>query len=153
MFHKEYTAIRKDMIEKSYAVKIPEFQLICQDGKLWYVPHHGVYHPQKGTLRVVFDCTASYKGTSLNNELIQGPDLANSLMEVLLRSREEEVAVMAENEVMYHQVKVTEEDTDLMHFLWWPESASEQDMVEYKMTVHLFGATSSLPATVNSVFV
>lgn len=36
------------------------------EGKIWYLPHHGVVHPQKGNLRVVFDCRAEFKGTSLN---------------------------------------------------------------------------------------
>lgn len=73
----------KDMIEKGYTVRVPENQLNCQDGKLWYVPHHGVYHPQKKKLQVVFDCGARFQGTLLNNELLQGPDLANSLVGVL----------------------------------------------------------------------
>lgn len=38
---------------------------------------------------------------------------------------------------MYHQVRVPEEDTDL---LWWPEGDLTDEM--YKMVVHLFGATS-----------
>lgn len=50
---------------------------------------------------------------------------------------------MADIKAMYYQVKVPEEDTDLMCFLWWPEGNIEHDMEEYKMTVHLFGATSS----------
>ena len=34
-------------------------------GKVNYVPHHGVYHPKKpDKIRVVFDCSASYAGTS-----------------------------------------------------------------------------------------
>lgn len=143
VFYQEYSDFMKDMIEKGYAIRVPENQLKCQDGKVWYVPHHGVRHPQKKKLRVVFDCGASFHGTSLNDELLQGPDLANSLVGVLTRFRKEEVAIMADIEAMYYQVKVPEEDTDLMRFLWWPEGNIEQDMVEYKMTVHLFGATSS----------
>lgn len=50
---------------------------------------------------------------------------------------------MADIEAMYYQVKFPEEDTDLMRFLWWPQGDIEQDMEENKMTVHLFGATSS----------
>lgn len=50
---------------------------------------------------------------------------------------------MADIEAMYYQVRVPEEDTDLLRFLWWPEGDIRQDMVEYKMVVHLFGATSS----------
>lgn len=142
-FHQEYTEFMEDMIDKGYAVRVPKDQLNHQNGKVWYIPHHGVYHPQKRKLRAVFDCAASFQGTSLNSELLQGPDLANSLVGVLTRFRKEEVAIMADIEAMYYQVKVPEEDTDLLRFLWWPEGDIEQTMVEYKMTVHLFGATSS----------
>ena len=142
-FHQEYNAFMSDMISKGYAVKVPEEQLSKQDGKVWYVPHHGVYHPQKKKLRVVFDCAARFQGTSLNDELLQGPDLANSLIGVLLRFRQENVAVMADIEAMYHQVRVPEDDINLFRFLWWPDGDTGQDMVEYQMTVHVFGATSS----------
>lgn len=50
---------------------------------------------------------------------------------------------MADIEAMYYQVTVPEDDTNLMRFLWWPEGNIEQNMEEYKMTVHLLGATSS----------
>ena len=57
---------------------------------LWYIPHHGVYHPKKpDKLRVVFDCSAEFQGHSLNRHLLQGPDLTNSLVGVLCRFREE----------------------------------------------------------------
>ena len=50
--------------------------------------------PEK--LRVVFDCAAQCNGVSLNDRVLQGPDLTNNLMGVLLRFRELEVAVMAD---------------------------------------------------------
>lgn len=59
-------------------------ELGCSDGKVWYIPHHGVYHPVTQKLRVVFDCGASYKGTSLNEQLLQGPDLTSSLVGVII---------------------------------------------------------------------
>lgn len=46
------------LLEKGYAVKVPETQLARQDGRVWYIPHHGVYHPQKKKLCVVFDCAS-----------------------------------------------------------------------------------------------
>ena len=69
-------------------------------------------------VRVVFDCPAVFHGTSLNDQLLLGPDLTNSLVGVLLRIRENPVAVMADIEAMFHQVRVTPNDYDALRFLW-----------------------------------
>ena len=69
-----------DLLNKGYAVEVPEDEHNRNDGRVWYIPHHGVTHPQKGKLRVVFDCAASFQGKSLNKELLQGPDLTNGLV-------------------------------------------------------------------------
>ena len=48
---------------------------------------HGISHimgyttPNKpGKIRVVFDCNAELKGTSLNKKLVSGSDLANQML-------------------------------------------------------------------------
>lgn len=50
---------------------------------------------------------------------------------------------MGDIQAMFHQVKVHEEDRDYLRFLWWPKGDTTKDLVEYRMTVHLFGAISS----------
>ncbi|GAA6089155.1 uncharacterized protein LOC112848234, partial [Tachysurus ichikawai] len=50
---------------------------------------------------------------------------------------------MADIESMFHQVKVHPEDRDLLRFLWWLEGNTNNNLEEYRMMVHLFGATSS----------
>lgn len=142
-FHEEYTSFMNDMLNKGYAVAVPTTHLNRQDCKVWYIPHHGVYHPQKKKLRVVFDCAASYRGVSSNGELLQGPNLTSSLLGVLTRFRQEPVAMMADIEAMYYQVRVPDKDTDLLRFLWWPKGDLSCVIAEFKMVVHLFGATSS----------
>ena len=37
------------------------------EGKNWFILHHGVYHSTKKKLRVVFDCSSNFQGSSLNN--------------------------------------------------------------------------------------
>lgn len=60
------------ILEKGYARKVPSSQVTCQPGKKWYLPHHGVYHPQKpGKIRVVFECSTKFSETSLNNKLLR----------------------------------------------------------------------------------
>nr|XP_054607751.1 uncharacterized protein LOC129167238 [Nothobranchius furzeri] len=143
VYKKEYTALMMDLINKGYAEKVPLDQMEPKEGKVWYLPHHGVYHPRKRTLRVVFDCGASYKGSSLNGQLLQGPDLTNSLFGVLTRFRQENIALMTDVQAMFHQVKVSEKHLDFLRFLWWPLGDTSVSPMEYRMTVHLFGAVSS----------
>lgn len=142
-FHKQYSEFMKDLLEKKYAIRVPDEQLDRNDGRVWFIPHHGVYHPKKIKLRVVFDCTASYQGVSLNNQLLQGPDLTNTLIGVLTRFRTEAIGMMADIESMFYQVRVPEADADLLRFLWWPEGDLTSEPAQYRMCVHLFGATSS----------
>ncbi len=58
------------MVDQGYAEKVPKQELERHDGKVWYILHHGAYHPCKGKKRVVFDCGAELKGTSLNCQLL-----------------------------------------------------------------------------------
>ncbi|XDV20313.1 hypothetical protein PO909_025662 [Leuciscus waleckii] len=104
-FHAEYSAFVEDWIVKDYAVKVPNDEISRSDGKVWYLPHHGVYHAKKLKIRVVFDCGASFQGTTLNDQLLQGPDLTSTLLGVITRFRQEVVAVMADVEAMFHQVQ------------------------------------------------
>jgi len=43
---------------------------------------------------------------------------------------------------------VAPDDYDAFRFLWWPDNDLVEDPVDYRMEVHLFGATSS-PACSN----
>jgi len=74
---------------------------------------------------------------------LQGPDLTNRLIGVLMRFRQDHIAVLADIESMYHQVRVTPRDRDVLRFLWWPAGDTSQDPEEYRMTVHLFGGVWS----------
>lgn len=142
-FHHEYAEYMNTLISKSYAEPVPRQQVHGEKGKVWYIPHHGVRHPRKRSLRVVFDCGATFQGVSLNSELLQGPNLTSSLLGVLVRFRKEPVAFMGDIKAMFHQVRVPEEDRDFLRFLWWPDGDVTKELLEYRMTVHLFGAVSS----------
>ena len=144
----EYKDAIESMISNGYAEPAPLHGQSNQEMRVWYIPHHGVRHPQKGKLRVVFDCAAKYRGVSLNGELLQGPNLTNNLIDVLIRFRENEVAFMADIESMFHRVSVPETDRDLLRFVWWPGGDTTSQPMDFRMTVHLFGARSS-PSVAN----
>lgn len=136
----KYTDTVEGYIAKGHAEPV---QSEGEVGNIWYLPHHPVVHPHKDKVRVVYDCAAKWKDISLNSYLLKGPDTINSLVGVLHRFREQRIALVADVEAMFHQVKVIPKDRDVLRFLWWPEGKLENKPREYRMTVHLFSATSS----------
>ena len=63
------------------------------------MPHHYVLEPNKPSkIRVVFDAAAKHNNILLNEKLLKGPDLLNSLIGLLMRFRKDEYAVMEDIE-------------------------------------------------------
>lgn len=109
------------LLDNGYAERGPLHEIRNNQGKTWYLPHHAVLNPNKpGKVRIVFDCAAAYGSMSLNSQVMQGPDLNNQLLGVLMRFRQREVALMADIETMFHQVRVTPNDRDALrsHTFW-----------------------------------
>ena len=91
---------------------------------LWIVEntstyYHGIFHPSKlEKICVVFDLNAEFHGTSINKGFLSGPSLTNQIVAVLLRFREEQIAVNGDVEAIYHQVKVAGNQRSFLPFLW-----------------------------------
>ena len=88
-----------------------------------------------GKVRTVFDCAAKFNDKSHNNQCLQGPDLNNKLVDVLLKFRQYEYAVIAHVECMYMQVKIPVKDRNVLCLLWNINS----QVTDSRMTSHLFG--------------
>ena len=140
-FKNDYVRFMEGVFKDGDAEKV---DIQPEPGKVWYIPHQGVYHPRKpDKIRVVFDCSAKYEGTSLNDHLLTGPDLTNGLTAVLCRFRKHPIAVMCDVEKMFHRFHVSEEDRDYLQFLWWENGETNSEPSEHRMKVHLFAASSS----------
>ena len=134
-----YVEFMKKILEKGLAKWVQDETTDTWE-EVWYLPHFGVYHPQKpDKLRVVFDSSAVFAGVSLNDVLLSGPDLMNQLLGVLIRFREEPVAVTADIEQMFYAFKVREDHTRFLRFLWYKDNNPNAAIVTYCMTVHVFG--------------
>ena len=140
-YHEEYNEFMRNLIKEGFAIKVDVSEK--GDDDVYYIPHHAVYHPIKGTMRVVFDCAALFHGKCLNDELLQGPDLANLIVGVLIRWRLEEIAVQADIKSMFFQVYVPKHHQKYLRFVYWPDGDLEADLEDYQMCSHLFGAKSS----------
>ncbi|XP_073714092.1 uncharacterized protein [Misgurnus anguillicaudatus] len=130
-----------EFMENMFANGHAEIALpLKKDQECWYLPLFGVYHPKKpNKIRVVFDSSAPYDGVSLNDVLLKGPDLNNSLLGVLLRFRREPVAITADIQHMFHCFLVREDHRDFLRFLWYQDNDPGKEIVEYRMCVHVFG--------------
>ncbi|GBP48651.1 hypothetical protein EVAR_103016_1 [Eumeta japonica] len=69
--------------------------------RLWYLPHFAITHPQKKKVRLVFYAAARTNGRCLNDALLMGPDLIQSLLGVLVLFRQGRVAVSADTKEMF----------------------------------------------------
>ena len=75
--------------------------------------------------------------------MLPRPDLTIQIVGILLRFREEQIAVTGDIEAMYHQVKVPENQRCFLRFLCWKDSDSSKVIVDHEMTAHVFGGISS----------
>ena len=86
---------------------------------------------------IEFDAAAKCQGTSLNDNLVQGPHLTNEVVDVLLRFHTGEVPIVADIQEMFHKVRTAPPDCDALRFLWYPIGEDEPET--YCMNIHIFG--------------
>ena len=108
--------------------------------------HHPVINKLKpDKIRRITNAASNYKGISLNDALLTGPDLLCNL-HGLLRFRQYSVAITADIEAMFKQVGIQPQDQDYLRVLW-TEGGSEKI---FKYNRLIFGATCS---TSRAIFV
>ena len=101
------------------------------------------HNPKKpGKVRRASNAASVFKGNSLNSNLLTGPDLINNLVGLLLRFRENPVAISADIEAMFMQVGIIEKDQPSMRFLW----PTNHSVKQFQYTRLIFGARCS-PST------
>ena len=110
----------EDMIARGVARKLSQDELQSYKGPIHYISHHEVLKPDsKSTpVRIVFNSSANYMGHVLNEYWAKGPDLLNELLGILIRFRENEIAIIGDVKKMYHTVRTQEIDHHTHRFLW-----------------------------------
>ncbi|XP_070528967.1 uncharacterized protein [Cardiocondyla obscurior] len=104
----EYTQVIEEYKNLKHISKVEDI-----DDNGFYMPHHVVIKESSNTtkVRVVFDASAkTSNGQSLNDILMVGPTIQDTLFLHLIRFRTYEYVILADIEKMYRQVLVNEED-------------------------------------------
>lgn len=139
-----YSKQIENLLAKGYA-EVMQSPPPPDSPRVWYLPHFPVFHAQKLKIRLVFDAASRAYGKCLNDALLTGPDLLQSLFGVLLRFREGKIGVIADVREMFLQVEIAECDRDSLRFLW-REGDRASPPKEYRMKKLIFGSACS-PAT------
>ena len=109
--------------------------------KVRYLPHHAVYPEDKASTktRIVFDGSChDGNEVSLNDCVLPGPALQPNLVSVLLRFQSHPIAIMADVQKMFLQIKLAKEDQDVHRYLWC-DMKSDVTPTIFKMTRLTFG--------------
>lgn len=147
---KVYQTQVEDMIHRSVARKLTSKELDEYSGPVHYISHHEVLKPEsKSTpVRIVFNSSANYMGHTLNDYWSKGPDLLNNLLGVLVRFRENEVAMMGDIKKMYHSVNIGILEKHTHRFLWRDMDTSRQPDTYIIQTVSFGDKPAGTIATV-----
>ncbi|KAG5883290.1 hypothetical protein JTB14_011540 [Gonioctena quinquepunctata] len=86
-------------------------------------------------------------GVNLNNVLLKGPDLLNSLLGVMFKFRQRNIAVTADIQGMFHRVETRPEVRIAQRFLLGGGEIRGGNR-EFEMVVMIFGAVSSPTSTI-----
>ena len=116
-----YQSQMSDMVERQVARKLSTQEIKDWKGPVYYISHLAVVNPrsQSTPVRIVFTCSQMYKGMSLNACLAKGPDnYLNNLVGILLRWREERVALIEDIKKMFNSVHLKMLEQHCHRFLW-----------------------------------
>ncbi|XP_063995623.1 uncharacterized protein LOC135172980 [Diachasmimorpha longicaudata] len=111
----EYTRVMEEYISLGHMTLCDEIKGGC------YLPHHAVIKESSETtkVQVVFDASAKTStGISLNDTLLVGPTIQNTIFEQVLRFRVHRYVITADIEKMYRQILVHPEDRQFQKVLW-----------------------------------
>ena len=109
------------MLDRGIARKLSKKEVDDWQGPIFYISHLAVSNEKsKSTpVRIVFNSSQLYQGRSLNNCLAKGPDsYRNSGLGILLRWREESVALVGDIRKMFHSVYLKLVEQHCHRFLW-----------------------------------
>ena len=117
----EFHDVMEEYLKLGHAELVPVADLQKPDYESFYLPMHVVLKELSTTTKVhaVFDTSAkSSLGFFLNDNLLVGPTVHSSLVDVLLGFRHHRYTLTTDVSKMYRAIKLTQSDRDYHRFVW-----------------------------------
>ena len=106
-----------------------------------YLPYFVTSQAKK---RIVYDGRAEFDGVCINEFIDTGPDLLNSLVDILARFRLGKFGMMADLTKCFFQIGLPEDQRDLFRILWFNNNdIGPGKVVKFRFTRHPRGVKSS----------
>ena len=97
-YENKYNEQIQDMMKRSVACPISEWEMLYYPEAIHYIPHHEVLKSNSTStpVSIVINSSASYMGHVLNDYWPKGTNLLNDMMGVMLRFRQYKVAIVGD---------------------------------------------------------
>jgi len=129
-----FLRMEKQLAKESYqSYQLSEETIADCSGPVWYVSHliapnhHSVTTP----VRLVWNSSQRFRGVSMNDLLVKGPDILNQIR-VLLRFRSGVYAALGDIKKMYNSVWLEDREMHMHRFLW--RDFEDEELEEYAVT-------------------
>ncbi len=110
----EIDEILRNYLKKQYIEPVPE----PEEEQGWYLPFFEVVNREKSTpVRLVFDAKAKYKGTSLNQQILDTPNRLSDLTIILTRMRHYKYVLAGDISEMFLQIRLNPDDKPFHRFI------------------------------------
>ncbi len=129
-----YTSQVHEMVERGAAKKLSKETIADWKGPVWYVSHLVAPNPHSVTtpVQLVWNSSQKFRGISMNDLLLKGPDVLNTIRAVLLRFRRGVHAALCDIRKMYNSVWLEDLEMHLHRFLW--RNNEDGEIEEYAIT-------------------
>ena len=107
---KRYQEIIETDVKAGYVSKVEQVEFNVNRDKLQFLlPNYPVFNPHKDKkIRIVCDTAADYRFVALKNKIFPGPDLLRTLIGMIFRFQEHQIALSDDIEAMFLHVDVQE---------------------------------------------
>lgn len=137
----DYNTVFSQWLQEGIIEVVPENEI--DNGSCHYLPHRPVVKESSITTRIrpVFDASARERSMpSLNDCIENGPNLIESIPNVMMRFREARFGVIADIAKAFLQISINPEDRDYLRFFWFD---SEGEIITFRHKRVVFGLKCS----------
>ena len=132
----------KKSIDAGHVETVPNKEII-PSSNAWWLPAFPVEQVKENIVRLVYDASAKHWNVSLNNALLQEPDINNDLRGILIRFREHSIGFISDIESMFNSSMMPTQKKEYHRFFLFDKKKLDNDIVQFRCTTHVFGRKSS----------